>query len=94
MAGARDGSLRFERHDLDLPALRAVARASGGRFFEARRARDLESVYSEIDSLERVDTPLPVQLRQSQRPEPLLAAAGGLLLAEIFLARLLRRRLP
>lgn len=37
---------------LDTGALRRIARASGGRFFEARDARALEDVYDAIDALE------------------------------------------
>jgi Ca-activated chloride channel family protein len=88
------GALHFERHDVDAAALEAVARATGGRFFPARRSADLEAVYREIDQLERAPRPRPPRVRRSDRPEPLLAAAGGLLLLEIALARVLRRRLP
>jgi Ca-activated chloride channel family protein len=86
--------LRFERHDPNLPALRAVARATGGRFFAATHSNDLTAVYAEIDSLERVARPLPPRIRESARPEPLLAAAGALLLLEIAIARVWRRPLP
>ena len=47
-----------------------------------------------IDALERVARPLPARLRRSDRPEPLLALAGCLLLGEVGLARVARRRLP
>jgi Ca-activated chloride channel family protein len=85
---------RLERHDVDEVGLRAVARATGGRFFGARRSDDLEAVYAEIDRLERVPKELPPRVRRTGRPEPLLVAAGGLLAIEIALARVLRRRLP
>lgn len=97
MAAARaqpKAGLRFERHDPDLPALREVARATGGRFFSATRSRDLAQVYAEIDSLERVARPLPPRIRENARAEPLLAAAGALLWLEIAIARVWRRRLP
>jgi Ca-activated chloride channel family protein len=85
---------RFERHDVDEASLQRIARTSGGRFFSARRSSDLDAVYAEIDSLERVERRLPARLRHSERPEPLLALAGGLLLTEIAVARVGRRRLP
>ncbi|HEX5066417.1 MAG TPA: hypothetical protein VFY49_09900, partial [Myxococcota bacterium] len=88
------GVLHFERHDVDAPALEAVAQATGGRYFAARRPGDLEAVYAEIDALERAEHARPARVRRSERPEPLLAAAGGLLLVEIALARVWRRRLP
>jgi len=85
--------LRFERHDLDLETLRRIAVDSGGQSFEARSSADLAAVYAEIDALERVprETPRP---SGEARPEPLLAGAGALLLAELLLVRLALRRLP
>lgn len=88
------GARRFERHDIDAETLARIAASTGGRFFSARRSADLDRVYREIDGLERVSRRLPRQRRQSDRPEPLLAAAGALLLCEIAAARVLRRRLP
>jgi len=92
--GEAERGLRFERHDVDVPTLERIAEATGGRFFAARRSADLTAVYREIDALERVARPRPPRVRRSARPEPLLAAAGSLLLLEIAAARVLRRRLP
>jgi len=86
--------LRYERHDLDARALEHVAARTGGELFRARRSADLEAVYAAIDGLERVARELPPQPRRVDRPRPLLAGAGFLLLAEIGLARVARRRLP
>ena len=92
--GGAGHGLRFERHDVDVVTLERIAAATGGRFFPARSSIDLDAVYAEIDALERVDRPRPARLRRTDRPEPLLALAGGLLLGEIALARVVRRRLP
>jgi len=91
--GARR-ELRFERHDVDVDALERIAEATQGRFFLAMRSDQLEAVYRDIDALERVVRPLPPRVRQTDRPEPLLALAGGFLLAEIAAVRVLRRRIP
>ena len=91
-AGAR--GVRFERHDLDTPALQAIAAATGGRPFLARRSADLGAVYAEIDGLERVLREAPPRRESQARPQPLLLLAAGALLAELGLARLARRRLP
>ena len=93
--GQAGQALRFERHDLDAETLAGISNATGGHSFAARNASDLEAVYREIDALERV----PLRERGEERPrqpipEPFLALAGGLLLAEIASARVLRRRLP
>jgi Ca-activated chloride channel family protein len=86
-------TLRFERHDLDSETLRSIAAGSGGRSFEARSSADLAAVYAEIDALERIPRETPRATGEA-RPEPLLAGAGALLLAEILLGRLALRRLP
>jgi Ca-activated chloride channel family protein len=91
-AGGR--SLRTERHDLDHATLAAIASRSGGRHFAARSSGDLAAVYEAIDRLERVEKPGRLPPAGRPEPEPALAAAGGLLLVEILLARVVWRRIP
>ena len=91
---SREGAIRFERHDLDAETLEQIAAATGGRTFLARSSSDLAAVYGEIDALERVPRPAPPRVTGAPLPEPFLATAGGLLLAELLLARVLARRLP
>ncbi|HME71028.1 MAG TPA: VWA domain-containing protein [Myxococcota bacterium] len=94
---ADDGSgalLHFERHDLDVETLQQIADTTGGRFFRARTPRELEAVYTEIDSLERVARSDPPREERTPSPEPALAAAGAAIVLEIVLARLLGRPLP
>jgi Ca-activated chloride channel family protein len=86
--------LGLERHDVDAATLAAIAAATDGRFFPARRADQLDAVYQDIDALERIPRTRPPRLRRSDRPEPLLALAGGFLLVELATSRVLRRRLP
>ena len=88
------GGERFERHDVDREALEGIAAATGGRFFAATDSNDLESVYEEIDSLERIERRLPPRVRHTERPEPLLALAIGFALVEIASTRVFRRRTP
>lgn len=88
------GGLRLERHDVDRSVLDAIATATGGRFFPARRSDHLDAVYREIDALERIVRTRPPRVRHTDHPEPLLALAGGLLLLEIGIGRVLRRPLP
>ncbi len=92
--GAASQAVRLERHDLDADALRLLAGASGGRFFLARRSRDLEAVYAEIDALERVPRRLRPAERREARLEPWLALAGLLVVVELATLRGPRRRLP
>ncbi len=91
--GLPHGGTQFERVDVDTDALRLIAEATGGRYFAARTSKDLDAVYREIDALERIARPLPPRIHQSDRPEPLLALAGSLLIAEIAAARVFRRRI-
>ncbi len=93
-AGAASSRLRFERHDPDLDTLREIAKATGGAFFAAERSSELQEVYAAIDALERPPRPLPPRLREVIRAEPLLIPAGALLLIEMAIARVWRRRLP
>jgi Ca-activated chloride channel family protein len=86
--------LRFERHDLDRETLRTLAAASGGRSFEARSSADLAAVYAEIDAVERVEREAPPRPAGDAAPEPFLAGAGALLLAELLLGRVAFRRIP
>ena len=60
----------------------------------ATDSNDLESVYEEIDSLERIERRLPPRVRHTERPEPLLALAIGFALVEIASTRVFRRRTP
>jgi len=92
--GAASRVAHLERHDVDVTALERIAHETGGLFFRARRSGDLDRVYAEIDALERVDRLLPPRERQTRRPEPLLALAGGLLIAELAIGRVLFGRVP
>ncbi len=86
--------VRFERHDLDEATLRRIAETTGGRTFLARRSADLESVYAEIAGLERVARPAAPPPQARAQATPLLALAAVGVLGELFVARVLRRRLP
>ncbi len=92
VAMARPGAegrrgLRLEFHDLDAGTLEAIAVATGGRYFEARRSSDLEAVYASIDALERVPRPAPPRRRQAPHPEPFLAGAAVAVALELLCVR-------
>jgi len=65
--------------DVDEDTLRAVAEATGGRFFRARDADELAGIYAELDRLEPVDVAAePVRPRLEAYAWPL---GGALVLA-------------
>jgi len=66
--------------ELDARQLRRLAEQTGGRFFAARDAEGLASVYGEIDALEKVEFHEP-EYETKERFLPFLAAALALLLA-------------
>ena len=71
-----------------------MAALSGGHFFRATNQRELQSIYSQIDRLEKSK----VKLRRFATYEPLYAwpllAALGLLTTELILANTKFRRVP
>jgi Ca-activated chloride channel family protein len=71
-----------------------MADLSGGHFFRATNARELQSIYNQIDRLEKSE----VKLRRFATYEPLfhwpLLAALGLLAVELILANTRFRRVP
>jgi Ca-activated chloride channel family protein len=86
--------IELARNDIDEATLLRIAQETGGRYFPARSSDQLDSIYREIDTLERVVRRLPPRIRSAPQPEPFLALAGFCLLVEIGGARILRRRIP
>jgi Ca-activated chloride channel family protein len=81
--------LRYENRPvrIDEALLQDVAKATGGRYFRARDGAALQSIYEQIDRLERA----PVRARQyvqydEQWRWPLSVALGLLLLEVLLLA--------
>uniref|UniRef100_UPI00037FF33D VWA domain-containing protein n=1 Tax=Pseudomonas chlororaphis TaxID=587753 RepID=UPI00037FF33D len=71
--------------DLDEPALKAIAAATGGRYFRARDGQELQAIKDTLDQLEPV-TQQPTQARSAQAlySWPL---AGALLLSILLVVR-------
>jgi Ca-activated chloride channel family protein len=71
-----------------------MAELSGGHFYRATNARELQNIYNQIDRLEKSE----VKLRRFATYEPLfhwpLLAALGLLALELILANTRFRRIP
>ncbi|MCU0511884.1 MAG: VWA domain-containing protein [Anaerolineae bacterium] len=80
--------------DLDEDALRAVALAADGRYFNALQWQDLQTIYAEIDRLERSGVERLVTVRWQEQAAPWLLAALALLLLERGLRRTLFQTIP
>lgn len=79
---------------VDTGTLRLLAEKTGGRFFEADDARSLESVYAEIDRLERSEIESLRYVDYREIYAPFVAAALALAVLEVLLRCTVFRRLP
>ncbi len=78
--------------DYDEPTLSAIAKTTGGKYFNARNSDQLQEIYSEIDSLEkRVTKGFQTSRVEELFPVPLIAGAFALLIAELLALTTLRR---
>ena len=79
---------------LNADGLKEIAQIGNGQFFRATNTRSLESVYGQIDKLERSTFEMK-QFRQYRDLFPwFLALGAGLLLAHTVLSQTVWRRLP
>lgn len=81
--------LRYENRPvrIDEPLLRDVAATTGGRYFRARDANALQSIYQQIDALERAPVQTRSYVRYTERyPWPLTLALVALGLELLLLA--------
>ena len=80
--------------EIDETMLRKIADMTGGKYFRATDRRSLESIYREIDTMERTE----IKVAESQEYPDLFYylayLAGALLLAEIVLAHTRFRKIP
>jgi Ca-activated chloride channel family protein len=79
---------------IDEPMLREIAAATGGKYFRAQNPKALESIYAEIDRLEKTEIKTSSHTRYSELFMNLALVALVLLVAEIVLAQTVFRRAP
>jgi len=80
--------------DIDEETLRAVAAATGGKYFRATDTQSLKDIYAEIDQLEKSPAEEPRYTDYEELAVWLLGAAALLLLGEILLRHTVLRVLP
>ena len=79
--------MRMRGPQIDEETLRAVAQATGGRYFRARATDELAQIYAELDRIEPVTEPGEVQRPRIER-YPLPLGAALLVAALAFVLRL------
>ncbi len=82
------------RAEVDEPTLKAVAEATGGKYFRAEDTESLATIYAEIDQLERRKTGERVYNDNTALARSAMLLGLGLLAAELLLTHLAYRRVP
>ncbi|MBN1780113.1 VWA domain-containing protein [bacterium] len=80
--------------DIDEPMLRKVAGISGGKMFRATDRKSLETIYREIDEMEKTEIKVNEYTRYSELFHYFLIIGLGFLLAEVFLVNTRFRKIP
>ena len=80
--------------ELDEAVLNAVAEETGGRYYRATNAKELDEIYSDIDKLEKSAVDRPETISYSDHYHIVLWPAAMLLAAELLLGQTLLVRLP
>ncbi|MCI0869902.1 MAG: VWA domain-containing protein [Chloroflexi bacterium] len=87
-------TISLEDSELDEKLLQRIAVSTGGQFFRAIDAADLERIYVEIDALERSQIEVRTIIRYQEMAKWLLAPALLLMVLELWLRNTIFRRLP
>ncbi|KAB2909991.1 MAG: VWA domain-containing protein [Ignavibacteriales bacterium] len=80
--------------EIDEPLLQKIAKESGGKYFRATDNAKLESIYNEIDRLEKSRIEVSSFKRKSEKFQVLLPFALGLIVLSRVLSYTWLRRLP
>jgi Ca-activated chloride channel family protein len=80
--------------DIDEETLKAIADRTGGIYYRADNAEKLQSIYDEIDSLEKTEIEVDKHVLRDELFRWFVLAGMGTLLIEIILGQTVWRRLP
>ncbi|MDA0768592.1 MAG: VWA domain-containing protein [Chloroflexi bacterium] len=87
-------TVSLENSELDEKMLQRIAVSTGGQFFRAVDATDLQRIYVEIDALETSQIEVKTIIKYQEMAKWLLAPALLLLVLELWLRNSIFRRLP
>lgn len=86
--------LQQEKVDIDEPLLKDIAAETGGQYFRAREDQGLNTIYKEIDQLEKSTIVISVTRVFTERFYPMVLIAIAFVLSELILKLTLFRRFP
>jgi len=86
--------MQNEKVEIDEKLLKNIADQTGGKYFRATDNKSLDSIYSEINSLERSKVEITTFHRYTEKFYPLIFAAMAFLLLEILLKYTLFKKFP
>ena len=86
--------MRQQKVNIDEKLMRLIAEETGGLYFRARDNESLQSIYREIDKLEKSKIEVTTLKRYTERFFPFALAATALLLLEIVLRYTLFKKFP
>jgi Ca-activated chloride channel family protein len=80
--------------DIDEDTLTKIADKTGGKYYRADNAERFQSIYAEIDKLEKTEAEVKKFTQHDELFQIMIAIGAGVLLAELLLTHTLLRRLP
>lgn len=86
--------MQQEKVNIDEALLKEIASETGGRYFRAKDNQTLAGIYSDIDQLEKTKLNITVTRRYTERFQPLVFLAIGLILIELVLRFTVFRQFP
>ncbi len=86
--------VQYAEVDIDEPTLREIARTTHGAYFRAEDGKGLESVYAQIDQLEKTEIEIKSYMEYNERFGWFVIPALVLLMTEIVLLGTRLRKIP
>ncbi|PKK84801.1 MAG: aerotolerance regulator BatA [candidate division Zixibacteria bacterium HGW-Zixibacteria-1] len=81
-------------NEIDEETLQQIAQKTGGKYFRARSEKELEDIYSEIDSMEKTEIKVSEYVQYRELFSMFVMFGFGLLVLEMFLSQTVFRKIP